>query len=150
MKKINIFIITLLYSFLVNCLVVDTLGLTDTYKGDEAKKRLINAAMVGDYLTANAAFTAQGKTGSELESYVIADVLYASFIDELVFKVDESKYYKKRDVEDCATVIRSFGVLTDFDSFTTYLSSDYCNISPNDLYIDKNMGKSSNTPSKNK
>ncbi|MEI7014994.1 TIGR04452 family lipoprotein, partial [Leptospira licerasiae] len=62
MKKINIFIITLLYSFLVNCLVVDTLGLTDTYKGDEAKKRLINAAMVGDYLTANAAFTAQGKT----------------------------------------------------------------------------------------
>ncbi|PJZ47546.1 TIGR04452 family lipoprotein [Leptospira saintgironsiae] len=150
MKKINLFIITILYGFLVNCLVVDTLGLTDTYKGDVAKKRLIDAAMIGDYLTAKAAFTAQGYTGSDLESHIIVDVLYASFIDELVFKVDESKYYKKRDVEDCATVIRSFGVLTDFDSFTTYLSSDYCNISPNDLYIDKNMGKSSNTPSKNK
>ncbi|EIE01711.1 TIGR04452 family lipoprotein [Leptospira licerasiae] len=150
MKKINILIITLLYSFLANCIVVDTLGLTDTYKGDVAKRRLLDAAMIGDSLTARAAFTAQGYTGQELESYIIADVIYVSFIDEMVFKIDESKYYKKDDIDDCAKILQSLGVILDFDSFTTYASNVNCNLSPNDLLIDKNMAESSNNPSKNK
>ncbi|WP_244280537.1 TIGR04452 family lipoprotein [Leptospira saintgironsiae] len=59
MKKANILLTTLLYAFLTSCIVVDTLGLTDTYKGDVAKRKLIDAAMIGDSLTARAAFTAQ-------------------------------------------------------------------------------------------
>lgn len=150
MKKINIFIIILLYCFLSNCIVVDTLGLTDAYKGDVAKRKLIDAAMIGDSLTARAAFTAQGYTGPELESYIIADVIYVSLIDEMVFKIDESKYYKKDDIDDCAKALQFLGVIADFDSFTTYMSNFNCNLSSNDLLIDKNIGKNSNNPSKNK
>ncbi|TGK39032.1 TIGR04452 family lipoprotein [Leptospira andrefontaineae] len=149
MKKIKIFILTLLYGFLLNCIIVDNLGLTDTYKGDVAKKRLLDAAMIGDSLTARAAFTAQGYTGPELESYIILDVIYVSLIDETVFKIDKSKYYKKDDIDDCAKALQIIGVIADFDSFTTYMSNFNCNLSANDLLIDKNMGKSSNNPSKN-
>lgn len=130
-----------------NCLAVDTLGLTDTYKGDVAKEKLIAAAKIGDYLTANAYFTDQGYTGSELDSYVAAQVVLASFINEAVFNLDESKYYKKKDVDSCARVIQSLGVILDYDSFRTYMTNRTCHLSPNDLIIDKNIGKSSNSGS---
>ncbi|TGL35925.1 TIGR04452 family lipoprotein [Leptospira koniambonensis] len=148
MKRICIFLLIILS--ISKCIAVDTLGLTDTYKGDVAKKKLLDAAKIGDYLMANAYFTAQGYTGSELESYVIADVIYTSFIDEVVFNIDESKYYKKADVDTCAKVLQFLGVAVDIDSFTSYMSNFNCRLSPNDLLIDKNMGKSSNNPTTNK
>ncbi|MGJ4747631.1 TIGR04452 family lipoprotein [Leptospira sp. SA-E8] len=145
MKRIYITIMIILS--VINCVAVDTLGLTDTYKGDEAKKKLLAAAKIGDYLTANAAFTEQGYTGSQLDSLVATQVITASIIDEAVFSIDESKYYKKKDVDNCAQVIQFLGVALDYDSFTTYLTNRTCRLSPNDMILDKNIGKSSNSGS---
>lgn len=145
MKRIHISILIIL--FITNCIAVDTLGLTDTYKGDVAKDKLLAAAKIGDYLTASAYFTEQGYTGSELDSYVAAQVILASFIDEAVFNLDESKYYKKKDVDNCARVIQFLGVAADYDSFTSYLTNRTCRLSPNDPLIDQNIGKSSNSGS---
>ncbi|TGK42272.1 TIGR04452 family lipoprotein [Leptospira andrefontaineae] len=141
----RIYIIMLIILFIANCIAVDTLGLTDTYKGDVAKDKLLAAAKIGDYMTANSYFTKQGYTGSELDSYVIAQVILASFVDEAVFGLDESKYYKKKDVDHCAKAIQSFGVVLDQDSFSTFLSNRTCNLSPNDMFLDRNIGKSSNS-----
>lgn len=143
MKRITINLLILFA--ITNCVAVDTLGFTDTYKGDEAKKKLLAAAKIGDYLTANAYFTDQGETGSELESHVLSQVILASFIDEVVFNIDGSKYYKKKDVDNCAQVIQFLGVALDYDSFTTYLTNRTCRLSPNDMFFDKNIGKSSNS-----
>ncbi|PJZ25421.1 lipoprotein [Leptospira hartskeerlii] len=132
---------------IANCVAVDTLGLTDAYKGDVAKNKLLAAAKIGDYLTANAYFTDQGYTGSQLDSFVATQVILASFIDEAVFNLDESKYYKKKDVDNCAQVIQFLGVALDYDSFTTYMTNRTCRLSPNDMFLDKNIGKSSNSGS---
>ncbi|PKA16550.1 TIGR04452 family lipoprotein [Leptospira haakeii] len=144
----QIYITMLIILSIANCIAVDTLGLTDTYKGDVAKDKLLAAAKIGDYLTATAYFTDQGYTGSQLDSYVAAQVIYASFIDEAVFNLDESKYYKKHDVDTCALVIQFLGVAVDFDSFTSYLSNKSCRLVPDDLFLDRNMGTSTNTPHK--
>lgn len=141
----RIYITMLIILSIVNCIAIDTLELTDTYKGDVAKEKLLTAAKIGDYLTASAYFSKQGYTGSELNSYVISQVILASFIDEAVFNLDESKYYKKKDVDNCAKVIQFLGVATDTDSFGTYLSNRTCNLSPNDMILDRNIGKSSNS-----
>ncbi|TGN04027.1 TIGR04452 family lipoprotein [Leptospira dzoumogneensis] len=146
MKRITITL--LIFLAIANCLAIDTLGLTDTYKGDVAKDKLLAAAKIGDYMTASAYFTDQGYTGSQLDSYVIAQVILASFIDEAVIRLDESKYYKKRDVEKCANNIRSFGVFLDQDSFSTYVASLNCRLVPNDSFLDRNMGTSTNSPHK--
>ncbi|PJZ49189.1 TIGR04452 family lipoprotein [Leptospira saintgironsiae] len=145
MKRFYITILIILS--VANCVAVDTLGITDTYKGDEAKKKLLAAAKIGDYLTANAAFTEQGYTGSQLDSLVATQVITASIIDEAVFSLDESKYYKKKDVDNCAQVIQFLGVALDYDSFTTYLTNRTCRLSPNDMFLDQNLGKSSNSGS---
>ncbi|WP_244283115.1 TIGR04452 family lipoprotein [Leptospira neocaledonica] len=141
----QIYITLLIALSITNCVAIDTLGLTDTYKGDEAKKKLLDAAKIGDYLTANSYFTDQGYTGSQLSSLVATQVLTASFIDEAVFNLDESKYYKKKDVDNCAQVIQFSGVALDYDSFTVYLTNRTCRLIPNDPLLDKNIGKSSNS-----
>ncbi|TGK05900.1 TIGR04452 family lipoprotein [Leptospira selangorensis] len=149
MKTMKRIYITMLITVLMaNCIAVDTLGLTDTYKGDVAKDKLLAAAKIGDYMTATAYFTDQGYTGSQLDSYVLAQVMLASFIDETVFNLDESKYYKKHDVDTCALVIKFLGVAADLDSFTSYLSNKTCNLVPNDLFLDRHMGTSTNSPHK--
>ncbi|EMJ97188.1 TIGR04452 family lipoprotein [Leptospira sp. WS58.C1] len=143
MKRTYFTILMLL--FVLNCIAVDTLGITDTYKGDEAKEKLLAAAKVGDYLTATEYFTDQGYTGAELDSYVMAQVILASFINETVFNLDESKYYKKKDVDDCAQVIQFLGVVADYDSFTSFMTNRTCRLNPNDMFFDRNIGKSSNS-----
>ncbi|MGJ4788952.1 TIGR04452 family lipoprotein [Leptospira koniambonensis] len=145
MKRIYITMLILLS--VANCLAIDTLGLTDTYKGDVAKEKLLAAAKIGDYLTATAYFTDQGYTGSELDSYVVAQVVLVSLIDEAVFNIDESKYYKKKDVDKCAQVIQYLGVIVDYDSFTTFTTNRTCRLSPNDMFFDQNIGNSSNSGS---
>ncbi|TGL64636.1 TIGR04452 family lipoprotein [Leptospira sarikeiensis] len=140
----QLYIILLLISSIGNCIAVDTLGLTDTYKGDVAKKKLLDAARTADFVMATAAFTEQGFTSPKLEQYIIADVIIASLIDEGVFGIDESKYYKKKDVDDCAQVIQFGGLIIGDDSFTTFASNRTCRLSPNEQLIDKNIGKSSN------
>ncbi|MEI1278734.1 TIGR04452 family lipoprotein [Leptospira venezuelensis] len=141
----RIYITMLIIFSITNCIAIDTLGLTDTYKGDVAKDKLLAAAKIGDYLTASAYFKDQGYTGSQLSSYVLAQVILASFIDETVFNIDESKYYKKKDVDDCAQVIQFLGVIVDYDSFTTFMTNRTCRLSPNDMFLDRNIGKSSNS-----
>ncbi|TGL28359.1 TIGR04452 family lipoprotein [Leptospira koniambonensis] len=143
----RIYIVMLILLSVANCLAIDTLGLTDTYKGDVAKEKLLAAAKIGDYLTATAYFTDQGYTGSELDSYVVAQVVLVSLIDEAVFNIDESKYYKKKDVDKCAQVIQYLGVIVDYDSFTTFTTNRTCRLSPNDMFFDQNIGNSSNSGS---
>ncbi|TGK01305.1 TIGR04452 family lipoprotein [Leptospira langatensis] len=150
MKRISTITILLLMNIAINCLIVDATGLTNTYKGDEAKRRIINAAKSGDYLTAHAAFAAQGYTGSDLELMTLVDILLASAIDGAVINIDSSRYYKKGDVHACEVQIALLGVQLDTDSFSTYLFSPACELHPDGEIIDENMGGSNSRYKKKK
>ncbi|TGK07509.1 TIGR04452 family lipoprotein [Leptospira semungkisensis] len=150
MKRISVIAILLFANMLTNCLVVDATGLTNTYKGDEAKRRIINAAKSGDYLTARAAFEAQGYTGSDLTFMTLLDILLVSAIDGAVINIDSSRYYKKGDVHACEVQIALLGVQLDTDSFSTYLISPACELKPDGEVIDENMGGSNSRYKKKK
>ncbi|EQA44293.1 hypothetical protein LEP1GSC050_3052 [Leptospira broomii serovar Hurstbridge str. 5399] len=68
-----------------NCYVIDKIGLTipEKVKGDEAKNRIVTSAVIGASVNPNS-------------SSIIALVSYQ------LANVDESKYYNKTDVDDCA------------------------------------------------
>ncbi|TGK07510.1 TIGR04452 family lipoprotein [Leptospira semungkisensis] len=145
MKRKSTAIIIFLITLMTNCLLIDAVGLTNTYSGDEAKKKIIAAAKVGDYQTAHAAFAAQGYTGSDLETMTLLDIVLASAIDNTVMKIDSSKYYKKLDIDTCAAWVATVGVHLDYDSFSTYAMSPMCHLHPDGEIIDENIGSNSNS-----
>ncbi|GBF38422.1 TIGR04452 family lipoprotein [Leptospira johnsonii] len=106
--------------WIFNCSLIDSTGLVDTvYKGSEAKEKIRNAAYVADLSFYTAAYG---------DSAVAASVaLYGSIIDSFVVKIDDSKYYKKDDVNACTTDIRRFGASFIADSLGTLILSSNCN-----------------------
>lgn len=73
------------FLFLTNCYLFDTIGLTipDTVSGTEAKNQILTSALIG-------AIAGPDNTA------VIA------VLAPQLAKVDEDRYYKKTDVDECA------------------------------------------------
>ncbi|TGK11488.1 TIGR04452 family lipoprotein [Leptospira fletcheri] len=71
--------------FFANCYLIDKVGITipEKVKGDEAKNRIVTSAVIGASVSPNS-------------SSIIALVSYQ------LANVDESKYYNKTDVDNCA------------------------------------------------
>ncbi|TGK39798.1 TIGR04452 family lipoprotein [Leptospira andrefontaineae] len=149
MGKLVTMLTVLSIGLITNCLIWDAVGLTETYRGDEAKKKLIGAARVGDYLMADIAYQEDGYTGEELISRTLLDVIMASLINETVMSLNESRYYRKREVNECAKVLSYSGPIFDFDSFVIYSFNSTCSLRPDNEIIDSRPKKDSNGESKN-
>lgn len=148
MGRLGTILTVLSIGFITNCLIWDAVGLTETYRGDEAKKKLIGAAKVGDYLMADIVYKADGYTGDELISRTLVDVIMASLINETVISLNESRYYRKRDVNECAKVLSYSGPVFGFDSFVIYSFNTTCRLRPDNEIIDTRPKKGSNSDSK--
>ncbi|PKA15660.1 TIGR04452 family lipoprotein [Leptospira haakeii] len=148
MGKLGTILTVLSIGFITNCLIWDAVGLTETYRGDEAKKKLIGAARVGDYFLADSTNKADGYTGDELISRTLLDVIMASLINETVISLNESRYYRKRDVNECAKVLSYSGPIFDFDSYVMYSFNSTCNLRPDNEIIDTRPKKGSDSESK--
>ncbi|WP_125250367.1 TIGR04452 family lipoprotein [Leptospira wolffii] len=134
MKKLCAIKLLYLLSMLSNCIVADGLGVTGAYKGDEVKRKLVQAGKVGDYLMADRYFSSQGYSGSDLAAKTLMDVAMSSMINDTVMHVDSNRYYSKRAVENCVKVLEVYGVNFDYDSFYTYLSNVSCRLQPHNEF----------------
>ncbi|MBM9499988.1 TIGR04452 family lipoprotein [Leptospira sp. 201903071] len=83
------------FLFLTNCYLFDTIGLTipDTVSGSEAKNQILTSALIGAVAVPDS-------------TAVIA------IIAPQLAKVDEDRYYKKVDVDNCASSALLINVLT--------------------------------------
>ncbi|TGL78177.1 TIGR04452 family lipoprotein [Leptospira yasudae] len=111
MKK---WFITSLIPFLLltNCYLFDTIGLSipDTVSGTEAKNQILTSALIG-------------AIASPDNTAIIA------VISPQLAKVDEGRYYKKVDVDDCANSALIINLATiDIGGFT-------CNLEPREYIL---------------
>ncbi|TGL60642.1 TIGR04452 family lipoprotein [Leptospira sarikeiensis] len=99
-----------------NCLAVDSLGLSDSVKGSEAREEIKQAALTSDILF-------YGSVDPANAAMITAIDL---FLTDLYLKIDDSKYYKKADVDKCVSDVRVIGLLV-MDPSTTVATSANCN-----------------------
>ncbi|EPG76447.1 hypothetical protein LEP1GSC058_1353 [Leptospira fainei serovar Hurstbridge str. BUT 6] len=117
MKKIISFIILSLAFALSNCIVLDMTGLSGSYKGSEAKKKIHDAAFTSDFLY-------YGSTPST-SKYAGQIAMIDAFLAEIFSNIEDGKYYKKTDVDKCIKDVQTIGLLV-LDASTTVLTSSDC------------------------
>ncbi|TGL62370.1 TIGR04452 family lipoprotein [Leptospira sarikeiensis] len=83
-----------------NCVALNTTGLTNRYKGSEAKDKIEEAATVAAQLYAIS-------TGDLAGSTYINNI----FLPPILVNLQPSEYYKKEDVNACVEEIKLFGAL---------------------------------------
>ncbi len=112
--------------FVGNCMALDVAGLG--YKGSEAKKVISDAALEGDLLY----FIFNAPSASVAIQLTIADQILV----DVYSKIDDSKYYSKTDVINCADDVRNYAYVLISDASQTTLISSHCsNIKPNGAII---------------
>lgn len=99
----------------VNCVAVDSLGLSDAVKGSEARSQIKAAALTSDILFYGSADPANAAMITALDL----------FLTDIYLKIDDSKYYKKSDVDKCVKDVQTIGLLV-MDPSQTVLTSKNC------------------------
>ncbi len=122
--KNKLSVIALIFGLaLGNCVALDMTGLSDSYTGKEAKKKIKDAAYLSDTWAYGLIY---GPPNDSILTTV--DQVYVSIFT----KLDDEKYYAKADVDKCASDITNFGILLISDASTTVLISSNCSgIKPN-------------------
>ncbi|TGK35631.1 TIGR04452 family lipoprotein [Leptospira andrefontaineae] len=98
-----------------NCVAVDSLGLSDAVKGSEARSQIKAAALTSDILFYGSADPANAAMITALDL----------FLTDIYLKIDDSKYYKKSDVDKCVKDVQTIGLLV-MDPSQTVLTSKNC------------------------
>lgn len=114
MRKILFMGMVSLLSF-TNCLVGDSLGISDAVKGSEARSQIKEAALTSDILYYGSADPANAAMITALDL----------FMTDLFLKIDDSKYYKKADVDKCVKDVQTIGLLV-MDPSQTVATSKNC------------------------
>ncbi|GBF40176.1 TIGR04452 family lipoprotein [Leptospira johnsonii] len=114
MRKLLFVGMVSLLSF-ANCAVADSLGLSDSVKGSEARSQIKAAAMTSDILYYGSADPANAAMITALDL----------FMTDLFLKIDDSKYYKKTDVDKCVKDVQVIGLLV-LDPSQTVATSENC------------------------
>lgn len=127
-------VLSLLILTLFNC---SEIGQPNSYRGNEAKTKLLLAAEIGDYATYREVFTEQGLSGANLENRVNEEVINATLINLSLFELDSSKYYSKSKVSECEFVLQSYGILLKITSYITYSAFDECDFSSSGVIATK-------------
>jgi len=117
-----------------NCSEIDQ---PNSYRGNEAKTKLLLAAEIGDYATYKAVFTEQGLSGANLENRTNEEVINATLINLTVFELDSSKFYSKAKVSECEFVLQTYGLLLKISSYITYSAVDECDFSSSGVIATK-------------
>ncbi|GBF38423.1 TIGR04452 family lipoprotein [Leptospira johnsonii] len=119
MKKI-ISILFLLSAFTTNCNIVESTNLVnDAYSGGEAREKIRNAAFNADGIYYEKKY---GGYNGLVTNLSFTNSLTVSFLLDL----DDSKYYKKNKVNDCASDMEKFAYLNRLDSIGTFTLSENC------------------------
>ncbi|EIE01470.1 TIGR04452 family lipoprotein [Leptospira licerasiae] len=105
------------------------IGQPNSFRGNEAKAKLILAAEIGDYAAYKEVFTEQGLTGATLESRTNEEVLAATAINLTLFDLDNSKFYPKSKISECEFSLETYGVLLRISSYITYSAFEECDFS---------------------
>lgn len=104
-----------------NCVVADSLGLSDSVKGSEARSQIKAAATTSNILYYGSVDPANAGIITALDL----------FLTDLYLKIDDSKYYKQSDVDKCVKDVQIIGLLV-LDPSTTVATSDNCSgLKPN-------------------
>ncbi|PJZ48153.1 TIGR04452 family lipoprotein [Leptospira saintgironsiae] len=114
MRKILCMGMFSLLSF-ANCLAMDSLGLSESVKGSEARSQIKAAALTSDILFYGSADPANAAMITAIDL----------FLTDLYLKIDDSKYYKKADVDKCVKDVQVIGLLV-MDPSQTVLTSKNC------------------------
>ncbi|MGJ4787947.1 TIGR04452 family lipoprotein [Leptospira koniambonensis] len=114
MRKILFIGMFPLLSF-ANCLGVDSLGISGSVKGSEARSQIKTAAMTSDILYYGAADPANAGAITALDL----------FLTDLFLKIDDNKYYRQSDVDKCVKDVQVIGLLV-LDPSQTVATSDNC------------------------
>ncbi|MCR1795351.1 TIGR04452 family lipoprotein [Leptospira sp. id769339] len=123
MRSIVVFVFI---NILINC---SEIGQPNSYRGTEAKTKLLIAAEIGDYAAYKALFTEQGLTGAELENRTKEEVVTATAINLTLFDLDSSKFYPKSKVSECKFSLETYGNLFKISSYVTYSAFEECDFS---------------------
>ncbi|MGJ4789113.1 TIGR04452 family lipoprotein [Leptospira koniambonensis] len=119
MKKINS-ILYFLTVFAMSCNIIESTGATkNSFSGGEAREIIRNAAFNADGVYYTEKF---GGYSGLVENVAISNSLIVSFTLDL----DDSKYYKRKKVTDCASDMEKFSYLNRFDSLSTLTLSENC------------------------
>lgn len=114
MKRLILLGIVSILSF-ANCLAMDSLGLSDSVKGSEARSQIKAAAMTSDILFYGSVDPANAGIITALDL----------FLTDLYLKIDDNKYYKQADVDKCVKDVQVIGLLI-LDPSTTVATSNNC------------------------
>ncbi|TGM87909.1 TIGR04452 family lipoprotein [Leptospira licerasiae] len=129
---------SILSLFLINILLnCSEIGQPNSYRGNEAKTKLLLAAEIGDYAAYKALFTEQGLTGSNLESRTNEEVITATAINLTLFDLDSSKFYPKNKVGECEFSLESYGMLLKISSYVIYSAFEECDFSSSGVIATK-------------
>ncbi len=102
---------------LSHCVALNMAGVSDSYKGTEAKKKIKDAAFGADIWAYGLIYGEKNATGLA--------VVDGAFVD-IYSKINDAKYYPKSDVDKCADDVYNFGILLIADGSTTTLISKNC------------------------
>ncbi|EPG68086.1 TIGR04452 family lipoprotein [Leptospira wolffii] len=117
MKKKTYLLVLLFALAYGNCLLLDNAGLSDSYTGKEAKKKIKDAALIGDTWSYGLVYGPDSAGSLAVLDQVLV---------ELFSKIDEGKFYERTDVDKCADDVRNFAILLISDASTTTLISSNC------------------------
>ncbi|PJZ77593.1 TIGR04452 family lipoprotein [Leptospira neocaledonica] len=114
MRKILFVGIISLLSF-ANCLVADSLGISGSIKGSEARSQIKEAALMSDILYYGSTDPANAGALTTLDL----------FMTDLFLEIDDNKYYKQSDVDKCVKDVQTIGLLI-LDPSKTVTTSKNC------------------------
>ncbi len=117
MKKILVSLISVFAVCVMNCAVLDPAGISDSYKGSEARQKIKDAAFTSDLLY----YSSVNPPDVALQITQLDGIL-----TNLYLKIDDSKYYDKSTVDKCVKDVQTIGLLI-LDASTTVLTSKNCN-----------------------
>lgn len=119
MKKI-VSILYILTILMTSCNIVESTNVVnDAIAGGEAREKIRNAAFNADGIYYEKKY---GGYNGMITTLSVTNSLTVSFLLDL----DDSKYYKRGKVNDCASDIETFSYLNFFDSLTTLKLSENC------------------------
>lgn len=122
--KIKTYLLVLLLTFVSgNCILLDETGLSDSYTGKEAKKKIKNAAFIGDVWSYGLVYGPDSAGSLALIDQILVDVFLG---------IDDEKFYPRAAVDQCADDVTNFSILLISDaSTTTWISSNCTGIKAN-------------------
>ncbi|TGK02746.1 TIGR04452 family lipoprotein [Leptospira langatensis] len=119
MKKTVYMLGFLIALTLGNCAVLDPIGLSNRVKGADARQQIKDATTQTEALI----FGSLGAPAALVAQAVVMDTILTG----AVAKVDDSKYYKKDDVDGCVKEIKTTGLLV-LGPFYTVLLTSKCDL----------------------